>query len=287
MIQSMPGMGRAYRLLVVEDQRISAEEIEAALVADQAKGSRDEPYLEFHYLARNRDDAIQYLEMEDDLPDAIVLDDYLPEGTTTQSASLDVMACLLERCQRDEIPLDGRPRAVLWTSADAQLVYTFCVLGGMQHCDKRSNGGLDLPVDELWAALAGRRWQPEPYPGGLIESRRAALPWLEAGWELKEAAEVPSLASAGVTLETLNEARTDISRMPHSVDPFHPEHPRRWGGRMFSALRANGWVWAPLHLHAKIPAGAPLPLVIDPELHRKPLPPLGPLPARADAAPPL
>jgi hypothetical protein len=44
------------------------------------------------------------------------------------------------------------------------------------------------------------------------------------------------------------------------------------------AARRNGWVWVPLKWHQHIPPGAPLPLVIDPEAHRDPLPPAGPLP---------
>ena len=286
MIQPMTGGGRAYRLLLVEDQPPPREEIERILSEDRARGAAEEPHLKLDYVARNRDDAIQYLELADPLPDAIVLDDYLPEGATAQSASLDVMAQLLRRCQAEEIPLAERPRAVLWTSGDAQLAYSFCVLGGLQYRDKRSIEGQQLPLAEVWDALAGRRWQPEPYPGGLIESRRAALPWLEAGWEHKEIVRVPGLVAAGVTLETLHEARADIQKMPHTVDGFSAERPRRWGGRMFAALRDNGWVWVPLRLHDKVPPGAPLPLVIDPEAHREPLPPLGPLPARVDVAGP-
>jgi len=277
--------GHSYKLLVVEDQKVtSREEIEAALAADRALDQEGDPYLELDYLARTKDDALQYLELQESLPDAIVIDDYLPEGTTTQSACLDIMAFVLERCRRDEIRLQDRPRAVLWTAADPALVYTFCVLGGMQFRDKRSTDGLLLPVDEVWTALAGRRWQPDPYPTGLIESRRVALPWLEAGWQVEEvvnkAPEVPGLASHRVTQETLNLARESIQSMANTPDKFSPDHPLRWGGRMFSALRANGWVWVPLHFHARIPAGAPLPLVIDPDVHREPLPPYGPLPAR-------
>ncbi|MGV1048736.1 MAG: hypothetical protein ACOYD4_09470 [Solirubrobacterales bacterium] len=266
----------------MEDQGLSEGEIREALAADRRLGEEHEPHLELHYLARNRDDAIQYLELER-LPDAVVLDDYLPEGTVAQSASLDVMAYLLKRCLGEEIPLAKRPRAVLWTSADMQLAYTFCVLGGLQFRDKRSVGGQALPVDNVWAALAGRRWRPDPYPQGLIESRRAALPWLEAGWEIGEVTTVPTLVQAGVTKDTLNEARIDIQSMPRTPDEFNDAFPRRWGGRMFQALRDNGWVWVPLASHGKIPAGAPLPLVIDPDVHRESLEPYGPLPARVSS----
>lgn len=280
----MAGEEVSYRLLVAEDQKIlDKEKVEHALAADRALGEEGEPYLSLDYLAKNKDDALQYVERTESLPDAIILDDYLPEGTTTQSASIDIMACLLERCQREEIPEPKRPRTVLWTSADPQLVYTFCVLGGMQFRDKRSSNGLDLPLDAVWTALAGQRWQPEPYPGGLIESRRAALPWLEAGWSIKEIVSEPSLVAAGVTGNTLNKAREDIGEMPHTLGKFNPDHPERWGGRMFAALRANGWVWVPLAQHDMIPPGASLPLVIDPDAHSVPLPDYGPLPDHARA----
>lgn len=269
----------SYRLLVVEDQGLSEEGIRAALAADRSLDGDGEPHLELDYVAGNRDDALQYLELER-LPDAIVLDDYLPEGTIAKSASVEVMSYLLERCQREEIPEAERPRAVLWTSGTPKLAYTFCVLGGLQYRDKRSIGGQQLPIDDVWAALAGLRWQPEPYPDGLIESRRAALPWLEAGWEIGEIEKEPALARAGVTENTLVKAREDIQKMPRSAGIHNPEFPRRWGGRMFKALADNGWVWVPLDSHDKIPASAPLPLVIDPAVHREPLPPYGPLPAR-------
>ena len=43
-----------------------------------------------------------------------------------------------------------------------------------------------MPVDWIWAALAGKRWQPDPFPTGLAEERfRAPLPWLEAGWPIQ------------------------------------------------------------------------------------------------------
>jgi CheY-like chemotaxis protein len=272
----------SYRLLVVEDQGLTAEGIRAALAVDRSLDKEGEPYLELDYLASNRDDALQYLELER-LPDAIILDDYLPEGMIAQSSCLEVMSYLLQRCQKEEIPQEEWPRAVLWTSGTPKLAYTFCVLGGLQYRDKRSIGGQKLPIENVWAALAGQRWRPEPYPDGLIESRRAALPWLEAGWEIAEVVTEPSLASSGVTRETLNEARVDIQNMPRSPDLFSPEFPRRWGGRMFRALEDNGWVWVPLDSHDKIPAGAPLPLVIDPAVHRESLPPYGPLPTRIAA----
>ena len=67
----MPGEV-SYRLLVVEDQGLSKEGIRDVLAADRRLSLDGEPYLELDYLAANRDDAIQYLELEKSLPDAII-----------------------------------------------------------------------------------------------------------------------------------------------------------------------------------------------------------------------
>jgi hypothetical protein len=186
------------------------------------------------------------------------------------------MSWLCRRCIEAEIPWAERPRAVLWTRAEPQLAYAFCALGGLQVQDKRAIGGERIPVAAIWAALAGRRWQPDPYPSGLAAERhRAPLPWMEAGWQKKAIAQ--ALASLGVREDTMETTIEKIRQMPYTA--------KEGGDRPSTATMAvaaakrNGWVWVPLHWHDRIPAGAPLPLVIDPDAHREDLEPAGPLPA--------
>lgn len=280
--RAMPA-GHPYKVLIVEDQddpylRSAADEF----AADRRQGAPDEPYLELAGIARTYDDAIQFLKLSSRLPDAIVLDDFLSQNSTLQSRSIEIMTWLLERCERDQVPVANRPRAVLWTSNDdASLAYTFCVVGGLQFRDKkRHSTGAKLPVDAIWAALAGHRWCPDPYPTGLASAaRRAALPWLEAGLPRSAILDRPELRREGVSEDTMRGALQEIRSMPHTPQPPSPFYPDNWAMAIGAAKR-NGWVWVPLDRHDQIPANAPLPLVIDPALHRQRLEPYGPLPAR-------
>jgi DNA-binding NarL/FixJ family response regulator len=275
--------GHPYRVLIVEDQDtyMSEDSTIELFRRDRGEDSND-PYLELAGRAENFGDAIQVLEeMAPELPDAIVIDDRLPEGSTTQSRSVEIMRWLFDYCEGKEVPLADRPRAVLWTADDdPQLAYTFCVLGGMQFRAKAELDGAKLPVDAIWAALAGHRWCPEPYPEGLSSSgQRAALPWLEAGWMQETILGEPQLKREGVSVNTLRYAFEKIQAMPHTPQEPSPSYPDNWPMAVHAAKR-NGWVWVPLDRHDQIPSNAPLPLVIDPKVHRQGLPPYGPLPAR-------
>jgi DNA-binding NarL/FixJ family response regulator len=274
--------GHPYRVLIVEDQDEYLSEGSAAELLRKDRGENpDEPYLELAARARNFDDAIQVLEMEESLPDAIVIDDRLPEGSTTESRSIEIMRWLFDHCEEQGTPLAERPRTVLWTANDdPQLAYTFCVLGGMQFRAKAELDGAKLPIDAIWAALAGQRWCPEPYPQGLRSSaRRMVLPWLEAGWSYKTIVQQSLPQREGVNLETFREVREDIRTMPHTPQPPSSSYPDN-AAMAVPAAKRNGWVWVPLDRHDQIPSNAPLPLVIDPAVHRQGLPPYGPLPAR-------
>lgn len=276
-------LGYPYRVLIVEDQHEKfAANVDASYAADREQGGSDEPYLAHAGVARSFDEARQVLKMANRLPDAIVLDDFLLEGTVTRERAIDIMTWLQQLCEERGVPVEQRPRAVLWTSSDDNsLAYTFCVAGGMQCRDKkRDPGGAQLPVAQIWAALAGHRWCPEPYPTGLASAaRRAALPWLEAGLPQKVILAKPELQREGVTEDTLRGALEEIREMPRTPQPPSDSYPVNWPMAIESA-KDNGWVWVPLSLHDRIPANPPLPLAIDPELHRRGLPPFGPLPAR-------
>jgi hypothetical protein len=282
----MVGEFRAYRVMVVEDQ-ITDEAVAAALEQEQ-RAPGDAALTLAGSVARNEDDAIVQLELMFEAgtpPDAIVLDDYLSDGPATASRSLHVMSWLCRRCINDDIPVHARPRAVLWTSCEPELVYTFCVLGGLQFQDKRGPDGLQVPVRAIRAALRGERWQPRPYPEtGLDRERfRAPLPWVEAGWQIKTIAaralqpdpRHPHEATLnGVTLDTLETTRNQILKMPRTPkegDGFPANLPMA-----AAAAKRNGWVWVPLKWHHHIPSGAPLPIVIDPAAQREQLPPAGP-----------
>jgi hypothetical protein len=264
--------------MVVEDQ-LAEETVRAAFSADASLSSRGEPTLvALDHVARNADDAIEQLDAIGELPDAILLDDYLPAGGETSGKAIDIMSWLCRRCIADQIPVAERPRTVLWTRSDEQLAYTFCALGGLQISDKRAIGGDQIPAAAIWAALAGQRWQPEPFPSGLdTERHRAPLPWMEAGWQKKAISQ--ELASLGVTEDTMETTVDRIRHMPRT--PKHgPDRPST-ATMAVAAAKQNGWVWVPLRWHSRVPKGAPLPLVIDPDAHREPLPPAGPLPERA------
>lgn len=270
---------QSYTVMIVEDQRIIEQDVISAFATDREARAAGEPYLELlGEIARNEDDAIDQLDAMYKFPQAIVIDDYLPEGGEAAGRALDIMAWLCRRCVEREIPLAERPRTVLWTTVDPELAYTFCVLGGLQVRDKRQVGGQQVPVDSIWAALAGERWQPSPLPTGLDAERfRAPLPWLEAGWPKAKIAR--QLASVGVTENTMETTLESIREMPHTPqagDGYPSNTPMAIG-----CAKRNGWTWVPLAWHERIPAGAPLPLVIDPAVHREPLSPAGPLPERA------
>jgi hypothetical protein len=277
--------GNPYRVLIVEDQAEKyVSRAEEVFAADRAQGDPGEPHLELAGVARNFDDAIQFLKLSPELPDVIVLDDFLPEGGTLQSRSIEIMSWLQRHCEAEGIPVERRPRAVLWTSNDDEsLAYTFCVVGGMQRRDrKRDPDGAEIPIAEIWAALAGHRWCPDPYPSGLsTPGRRAALPWLEAGLTHDRILEQPELQREGVTEDKMRGALREIREMPHTPrapSDLYPDNLQM----AVRAAKLNGWVWVPLDRHEQIPASARLPLVIDPELHRQGLPPYGPLPARVE-----
>lgn len=267
--------------MVIEDQ-VTEEAIGAAFSHDASLGGDGEPFLvPLEHVARNAEDAIEQLEAMAELPDAILLDDYLPQGDISSGRAVELMSWLCRRCIAAELPAAEWPRAVLWTRADPQLAYTFCALGGLQVRDKRDVSGEKIPVDAVWNALAGLRWQPEPFPTGLeTERHRAPLPWMEAGWQKKAIG--LELASMGVTDDTMETTIERIRQMPKT--------PKEGPGRPSTATMAvqaakrNGWVWVPLHWHTYIPNRAPLPLVVDPDAHRDPLPPAGPLPDRVPPA---
>jgi hypothetical protein len=271
-------------VLLVEDQENPYVPSQVdPFASDRARGRPGEPYLELAAVARNYDDAIQALKLSSQLPDAIVLDDFLLEGSSLQSRSIEIMVWLHEHCEGLEIPIGERPRVVLWTSSDdGNLAYTFCVLGGMQFRDKKRHpSGAKVPVDAIWAALAGRRWCPEPYPVGLASAaRRGALPWLEAGWPHATILGDAAAQREGITEDTMRGALEEIRGMPHTPQPPSPDYPDNWAMAIAAAKR-NGWVWVPLDRFDQIPANPVLPNVIDPALHRQGLPPYGPLPSRA------
>jgi DNA-binding NarL/FixJ family response regulator len=209
-----------YRVLVVEDQR-SAQHFERAFAADRAGRPDGEPYLELAGLAQNFTDALQHLDAE--LPDAIVIDDYLPVRGGTESRALKLMSELCERGVREDIALADRPRAVLWSTSEDDFVYTFCALGGLQYQNKKGARGEDVPVAAIWRALAGRRWAPHPYPAAsmLPSAFRSALPWLAAGATNEEIAE-----QTGVSIATLRDFVTKVRAMPLTPPVGDPRTPQ-------------------------------------------------------------
>lgn len=267
--------------MIIEDQ-VTEKTVREAFAAEDALSGDGEPSLvALNHIARNADDAIEQLDAMDELPDAILLDDYLPEGGETSGKAVEIMSWLCRHCIVAEIPVAERPRTVLWTRVDPDLAYTFCVLGGLQVVDKRAVGGDQVPVSAIWAALAGQRWQPDPFPSGLdTERHRAPLPWMAVGWQKKAIGH--ELASLGVTEDTMETTIERIRQMPRTPKNG-PERPST-ATMAVAAAKRNGWVWVPLHWHDRIPKGAPLPLVIDPGVHREALPALGPLP-RAQTRP--
>jgi hypothetical protein len=278
--------GHPYTVLIVEDQPdVYLRSAEEEFAADRAKGGPDEPCLELVETAATYDEAIQFLKLGQDLPDVIVLDDYLNIGTAPQSRAIEIMRWLFEHCESEGIPQEQRPRAVLWSGDnDSNLTYTFCVLGGLQLADKKRDlDGAKVPIGAIWAALAGHRWRPDPYPSGFATAaRRAPLPWLEAGVPQQKITELP-LSEIGekVSMDTIKYGLLDIRKMPETPDPPDPGYPENWTMGI-RAAKANGWVWVPLDRHKQIPGNAPLPLVIDPDLHEQDTEPYGPLPARVE-----
>lgn len=265
-----------YRLFVIDDQA-AQDTIEQALRADRERGAAGEPFLELAGIARSSDEAFERVIAADPPFDVIVLDDYLLEGDETAGKALDLMSDLCEHWIAEAVPLHRRPRCVLYTSTDPLIVYTFCALGGLQYQDRRAARGLEFPVGAVWRALAGERWMPpeERFPAELGEKARRILPWLAAG---RTAAEITQATGAGThaTKDLKDKIRAAIDAASGGPTLEHPSI-----AEVVRFLRRHGWAWVPLEYHRLIPAGAPLPLTLDPSVHAQPLDPAGPLPARA------
>lgn len=267
-----------YRVFVVEDQ-IEERVIRAAFASD-ASAREGGPRLELAGLAQHEGDAIDQLEAleasQGGWPDAILLDDYLPDGRgDTTPRAIALMRWLCRRSVERELALADRPRAVLWSTCPPNVVYAFCALGGLQYVDKRSLNGTAVPVAAIWRALAGMRWRPVPYPDErhLPRAMREAAPYLEHGWSLKRTAQ-----ELGLPERALNELTARVKEMPRAPGPMSPDFPAKAAGAI-RVMQEHGWVWIPYRLHAQLPAGMPFPLVIDPAGHREDLPPAGPVPA--------
>lgn len=264
-----------YRVFVVEDQ-IEATAVETAFDADALSRPGGEPRLELVGLAQNHSDAIEQLQAleaspDDGLPDAIVLDDYLPDGDSASSRSLQIMTWLHEAAVGRNPPLTWaeRPRTVLWSSCEPNFVYAFCALGGLWYQLKKDPGGQDVPVPAIWWALAGFRWRPEPYPVDtqLSQKMRDALPFLEHGWTQKKTALHLGLGEKGLQGFTAT-----VKKMPRAPGPMSSDYPANDAGAI-RVLKQSGWVWVPYRLQDQMPNRPPLPLVIDPMLHWEDLPP--------------
>jgi len=280
--------------MVVDDQ-IARDSVEAAFAADRQKrgDGKSEPWLELCTLARSESDAVQQLEsFGEDQPDVIVFDDYLPYGDATASRALHLMSRLCRDAIRQEVPLADRPRVVLWSTCEDDVVYTFCVLGGLQYSDKRQAfGRVAVPVAGIWRALAGERWTPiVPCPdeslvgerwtradeSQLHEDFRRALPYLADGWQ--HAAIEHEL---GLGERRLRDFVKNVCKMPYTPSaegrPATATAALKW-------VRKHGWAWVPLELEDHVPDGAPFGKVLEPAAHRMPLAPAGPLPAGVPAA---
>jgi len=262
----------AHRVFVIEDQ-IEEAAVAAAFEADAARWPDPEAHLELVGLAQNHTDAFDQLESleasSDGLPDAIVLDDYLPDGDSTASRMIQIMRWLLSRARKAETPLESRPRAVLWSSCEPNIVYTFCALGGLQYQLKKDLRGQEIPVAAIWRALAGQRWRPQPFPNerDLTLDMREALPYLKHGWTQKRTALHLGLGERG-----LSGFVAKVKEMPRAPGPLSPDYPANDAGAL-RVLAESGWVWVPHRLHDQMPAGMPFPLVIDPAAHLEDLPP--------------
>ena len=265
-----------YSVLVIEDQ-ISEEVVRKAFEGDAAKRPGG-PRLELVGLAQNHTDAIDQLEAFGSggagLPDVIVIDDHLPDESSTSSRTVQIMRWLLARCLELELPLHERPRTVLWSVCEPNLVYTFCAFGGLQYQDKQDPDGASPPVAAIWRALAGQRWRPDPFPDerDLSEAFRRALPYLDHGWSQDATARRLSISAR--TLAQFTSKAQKLALAPgRASDDFPTNTPSS-----LRVVKANGWVWVPYPLVEQLPAGMPLPSVIDPVAHRVDLPPRGEIP---------
>jgi DNA-binding NarL/FixJ family response regulator len=259
-----------YRVLVVEDQR-NRSVFDEAFAADRARRPDGEAYLELAGLAQTFTDAMQHLEEE--LPDAIVIDDFLPVRGGTESRALALMSELCERGVRDAIPLHKRPRPVLWSTCEDNFAYTFCALGGLQYQNKKGLRGEHVPVGAIWRALAGQRWAPRPYPepSTLSPTFRDALPWLATGMQNGEIAAMLQASEA-----TIRDFTRKVRAMPLTPPAYDPDTPQN-RQQAIMWVRRHGWVWSDVEHHHYFPTEAPFDKVIDPTAFAKPLPPAGPL----------
>jgi len=264
--------------LFVEDQ-ISEGEIRQAFEADAGRRPGG-PALELVSLAQTASDALDQLralgDSPDGLPDAIVIDDYLPShGAEAEPQALELMRSIAALV--GDLPRPRWPRTVLWSTCEPNLVYAFCALGGMQYQDKRHVGGRQVPVAAIWRALAGRRWAPEPYPteDKLSSSQIDALPYIAAG-----------LGEDAIRLRLGLETRRPLQDFVRAVNsrPMTPKEGENVPANKVMAaheLARQGWVWVPYRylVNDAWPARAwVLPVVIDPMTHGELLPAVGDVP---------
>lgn len=269
-----------FRVFVVEDQ-VSSETVKAAFDRDAARTELQGSRLELCGMTDDYEDAIQHLtalaESSEGLPEALLLDNYILDNNRATGRAFDIMKWLGRRCLDEDVPPDRWPRAVLWTSFDNDNeVYTFCALGGVQFQEKRAAEGLQVPVRTIWAALAGRRWRPCPYPSPVdlpSPVYRAALPYLDHDLPRQAIA-----AKIGCTEKTLNNFTNYVGTRPGGPGRTSPDYPYNTRAAI-RLLQKRGWVWVPYAHLGAMPRWSPLPHTIDPGLHAQDLPPIEGVPA--------
>jgi len=238
-------------ILLCEDIE-ERDEIQRQL--DTWRGAR--PQLRIVAQARTFDQAREYAFELPRFPDLILVDDRLGRGldATPQPSALELTSSIYARRRRDDLAA----RCVLWTSSDdRQLFWTFRVCGG-RHVMSKSETPWQRRVQLLYDVLDGAEWWPPRPTLRLQAKQREAIRYFAEGMSRADVAAALAIDPPLVTRRVEELRRTIVEQLGGHVPTGEVA--------LAGVARERGWLWVRPRDEWLLPAGAPLPLVLDPEM---------------------
>lgn len=199
--------------------------------------------------------ALETAERQGDLPDVILIDDYLkgPAGSRDPVPSaFELLRWIVARFAEGT-----RPLCLLITSRiTPPLAHAFCTQGGSHVIDKTLRPSLRDQIEVIWRALDGERWRHSPDPPLIRFSPRELeiLPYLAADRSPSETAAALGLGPPHVhqarsklygKLKKYDEQNTRDGRPPLIDFPVHGA-----STRLAEAALQLGAIWVPLEHQA-------------------------------------
>ena len=222
---------------------------------DAHAGSR--PRLRIVDQARTLDDAKDRLFDRERFPDLVLIDDRLARGPDAKPrpSAIELMAYIWERRWDDGV--ETQTRCVLFTASDDPLLFWAFRVAGGRHVLSKSLAPWPDRVRLLYAVLAGEEWWPAPPSVQLQRYLREVLPFFDAGWPRADTAD-----RLGVTVKNVTTRSEELRRKLVEQLGAHVPHGEV---ALATTARKAGWVWVRPEDEPLLPAGAPLPTVLDPD----------------------